>query len=67
MALRKLSEIDNADPNCEACKGEGWVCEDHAEKAWGYGDGCCGAAGAPCRCNPLYDDQLNNYTDEAIA
>ncbi len=36
---------------CEACGGEGWVCEDHPNKAWGEGDGCCGGAGIPCKCN----------------
>lgn len=38
--------------NCTVCQGEGWVCEDHPDKAWDSGNGCCGAAGAPCVCNP---------------
>lgn len=39
-------------PQCAICKGELWVCENHPDKAWGYGDGCCGGAGMPCKCNP---------------
>lgn len=39
---------------CTICKGEGWVCEDHADKAWGEGDGCCGGAGMPCVCHPWF-------------
>jgi len=37
---------------CAVCEGERWVCEDHPFKAWGDGDGCCGAPGMPCVCNP---------------
>jgi len=37
--------------DCEICFGEGWVCENHPSKAWKDGDGCCGGAGAPCKCN----------------
>lgn len=37
---------------CGICKGEGWVCENHENIAWNYGDGClCGGAGMPCKCN----------------
>ncbi len=36
---------------CKICKGEGWVCEDHADKSWGEGNWCCGGAGMPCVCN----------------
>lgn len=36
--------------NCKICHGEQWVCEDHPDKAWGEGDGCCGAAGMLCVC-----------------
>ncbi len=36
---------------CKICLGEGWVCEDHPDKAWKDGDGCCGGAGMPCKCN----------------
>jgi hypothetical protein len=36
---------------CHICKGEKWVCENHADKAWGDGDGCpCGGAGMECIC-----------------
>ena len=51
-----ISQIDAADPNCVACRGFGWVCENHRDKPW---EGmlpkseCCGGAGAPCKCNPL--------------
>jgi hypothetical protein len=37
---------------CPICKGELWVCENHPDTAWGYGDGCCDGAGMPCECNP---------------
>lgn len=36
---------------CTICKGEGWICENHPDKAWGEGSGCCGGAGMPCECN----------------
>lgn len=38
------------DKECNICHGEGWVCEDHADKAWKEGNGCCGAAGMECIC-----------------
>jgi hypothetical protein len=44
------------DFNCEVCAGEGWVCEDHPDKAWKVGDGCCGAAGDPCKCNSKHPE-----------
>ncbi len=49
---------------CEICYGEGWVCEDHTNKAWGDGNGCCGGAGSPCVCNktPL----ASNRGDKSI-
>lgn len=40
------------DPNCKICEGDGWVCENHPDKAWKGGDGCCGGAGMLCVCNP---------------
>lgn len=40
------------DPSCPACAGEGIVCEEHPDRPWGDGDGCCGAPGAPC---PLFN------------
>jgi len=37
---------------CSICKS-GWVCENHPDKDWNDGNGCCGGAGAPCKeCNP---------------
>lgn len=36
---------------CANCDNEGWVCENHPEVPWGDGDGCCGGAGMPCKCN----------------
>ena len=53
VVLPKISELDSANPECKICNGEGWVCEDHPQKAWDYGDGCCSGAGMPCECNPL--------------
>lgn len=52
--LPKISDIDDAVALCANCDGEGWVCENHPEVPWGEGDGCCGGAGMPCVCNPLY-------------
>ncbi len=38
---------------CEICKGEKWVCENHQDKPWNS-FGCTCGAGAPCfGCNPL--------------
>lgn len=37
---------------CANCKGDGWVCENHPQKAWGGGFSCCDGAGMPCVCNP---------------
>ena len=56
--LKKISEINDANPLCANCDGEGWVCENHPEVPWSYGDGCCGGAGAPCACNPLSDEVI---------
>ncbi len=55
--LRSIHDIDASDPLCANCGGEGWVCEDHPEVPWLGGDGCCGAAGMPCECNPLKNDK----------
>lgn len=40
---------------CGTCLNEGHVCEDHPDRAWRDGDGCCGAAGMPCPacCDPI--------------
>lgn len=35
-------------PDCHRCLGSGHVCEEHPDKPWDEGDGCCGAAGMPC-------------------
>lgn len=56
-----LASISNDD--CRICKGEGWVCEHHQDTPWGDGDGCCGGAGAPCRCNPLYNPSTQPRDD----
>ena len=50
MSSKEELEATN-DPECNICSGEGWVCENHSDKAWGHGDGCCGGAGMPCKCN----------------
>ena len=55
IELKKISDIDNSNPRCANCTGEGWVCEDHPEVPWLDGDGCCMGAGMPCSCNPLSD------------
>lgn len=44
----QVIEWKGPDPDCPVCGGEGWVCEEHTDKGWGQGDGCCGAPGAPC-------------------
>lgn len=38
---------------CPICRGEGWVCENHPENKFDYGEQpCChNAAGKPCECN----------------
>jgi len=36
--------------NCKICDNTVWVCEDHPDKKWDDGDGCCGAAGMLCDC-----------------
>lgn len=34
---------------CERCRDQGWVCENHTFTPWGDGDGCfCSAPGSPC-------------------
>ena len=55
-------------PNCNACKGTGWVCEDH-DKA-----DACDSALKPCLvCNhpfarcPVCGDRLNGKSGEAKA
>lgn len=47
---------------CPKCDDEGWVCENHPEKAWAGGNGCCGGAGAPCKCSPLHRDNWSPDT-----
>jgi hypothetical protein len=36
---------------CSICRGVGWVCENHTDKAWDVDLGCVCGAGAPCKCN----------------
>lgn len=43
--------MDNA-VMCANCDDEMWVCENHPEVPWGGGEGCCGGAGAMCKCHP---------------
>lgn len=38
------------DPNCPACFGLGWVCENHPDRAWDQELGCQCGAGMPCEC-----------------
>lgn len=43
--------------NCQICKDQLWVCENHNDKPWNDGEpGCCGGAGSPCTCNVLHRD-----------
>ncbi len=57
MKKKTMFELDIADPKCKVCFGEGWVCENHPYMAWKNGEaGCCGGAGAPCKCNRLYNN-----------
>lgn len=54
--MTRVTEYDSANPDCMACNGCGWVCENHSDFPWsGLADviPCCGGAGAPCHCNPL--------------
>lgn len=48
----ELPTIDSmfatCDDTCPVCHGDRWVCEDHPNKPWRDGDGCCGGAGMPC-------------------
>ena len=41
---------------CKNCDGQGWVCENHADRPWdgvsNREDACGCGAGAPCECNP---------------
>lgn len=62
--LPAVSDYDSANPDCMACQGGGWVCENHSDHPWaGTADvePCCGGAGAPCHCNPL--SYYNPQTD----
>lgn len=49
--------MSDEQPECKNCDSSGWVCEDHADVPWNYGDPeCCGGAGAPCPvCNDCSD------------
>jgi hypothetical protein len=49
--MRRITDfLARVRPGCEVCLGGGLVCEEHPLRAWDSGDGCCGAAGMPCRC-----------------
>lgn len=47
MTRPKAGDVVSGDA-CRTCNGLGWVCEEHPDRAWDSGEGCCGAAGAPC-------------------
>lgn len=47
--LKIMTFIENY--SCQICNGEGWVCEEHSDKQWKEGRGCCGGSGKPCECN----------------
>lgn len=42
---------------CEICKGDGWVCENHPNQPQCHSDDC-GGAGEPCICNPNYENKF---------
>jgi hypothetical protein len=50
--LPRISDIDDADPDCPKCGGEGWVCEFHPNQV-AHQCPHCGGAGMPCTCNPM--------------
>ena len=55
--MRSITDyFEHDDPDCPACHGDGTVCEEHPDIAWGDGLGCCGAPGMPC---PIYRAQLD--------
>lgn len=42
--------------DCDICKGELWVCENHLNTPWGDREGQCQCgAGKNCLCNPHGD------------
>ena len=49
--LPSIHEVTRANVECPICGGEGWVCENHPDKAWDT-NGCECGAGQPCRCTP---------------
>jgi hypothetical protein len=50
MTLKSISELDNPNPDCMVCLGEGWVCDEHPLNPFSDCD-CYGGAGMPCECN----------------
>lgn len=46
--LPRITDAFVCEPDCPRCLGSGHVCEDHPDKPWDEGDGCCSAAGMPC-------------------
>jgi hypothetical protein len=43
--------VKGMNPNCPICRGIGWVCENHPDRAWDSDLGCTCGAGEPCKCN----------------
>jgi len=60
-------DMDEDKSKCANCDGTGWVCEDHPEVPWLYGENCCGGAGSPCACNPLLTNTGNGEDYEKAA
>lgn len=58
--LRSIHDDIVGNVECPVCGGEGLVCEDHPDKAWQDGDGCCGGAGMPCLCTPYMIKRAKN-------
>lgn len=46
--LPTIDDLITCSPECPTCRGDGLVCEDHPDRPWRDGDGCCGAPGQPC-------------------
>lgn len=42
---------------CTKCEDRKWVCEDHPDKAFKSGSGCCGGAGMLCECSKHLEDK----------
>lgn len=37
--MPRIADLDYGNVECPVCLGEGWVCENHPDKAWDGGEG----------------------------